>query len=649
MFMTELELLKQDGQAPMWMTEESYGTMSAGYLLPGETPNQLYFRIARAAAGYYEKQMGTSFATELQDALYHALTNAYLSPSTPVAANFGCPPDAGRGLPVSCFGLKPKNSIDGIFNTAHEAAMLSKNGGGLGISLSDLDGISPVTHWARLYDVTADIVSQGNTRRGSVALYLDAGHKDIMAFLDAHDTTRGDQRQKLKCNIAIGISNEFMENLKAKSQWEVEVFTRILELRMRTGSPYIQFTDTINANRPIDYEKLGLFVSASQLCSEIMLYSDWLHTYTCVLASVNLATWPEWSQLRYRIGEFSISVFQLGILLLDAVCEEFILLSEDIAGMSNSRRFAIKSRALGLGALGLHTLYQKLNMPFNSQDAKSLNERVFKTMKSETTAMSKLLGQLLGVPEWCQASGQRNTHLMAIAPTLGNSVLCSAGSGGIEPIQSNYYVFDGAKGSWTRKNAVLEQILSKLGLNTTEVWQSIMEHDGSVQHILEMPEQYRNVFKTAREIDQLAIIEQAAARQKYIDQGQSLNLFISHDESPVNIWRYHIEAWKQGLFTLYYVRSNSPLSKFRSTTLQGDKDVRAKTWLIVGRETCTYCRMAKTLLMQYGIEYEYREKSNGPVPEIYADGELVGGFEDLKRELGVSNNVVNDVCEACDG
>lgn len=668
-----LERLKQEGLAPEWMDIEGYELVKKYLAYDELTPSDLYHRLAKTAANH----LGMDFYSPL----YEVFWRGYLSPSTPVATNFGAYriTETGekkfRALPVSCFGLKPHNSIDGIFKTAHESAMLSKNGGGLGINLSDLIGESPVTAWGKLYDLTAKIVSQGGVRRGAAALYLRIDHPDIEAFLHAKDMLNGDPREKFDSNIAVIIPDSFIEQLKAGDAHAKKVFAKVLELRMKQGSPYIFFVDNANRQKGIDYEALGLDINTSQLCNEIALYCDELHTYVCVLSSVVASRYDEFKNRTWLINGQQWSVPMLGIAFLDAVTEEFIRLGNNLPGLENAVRFAEKSRALGLGLLGWHTLLQKHFLPFHSEEAYSLNEEIWQFMQKESVKASLILGEQLGIPEWCQTSKQRHTHLLAIAPTLANSVLSAAGSPSIEPIASNEYMYVGANGNYLRKNIQLEEHLENLGLNTPDVWALITADKGSVQCLgdkiakasgndLAYTERFLDVFKTAYEIDQQAIIKQAADRQKYICQGQSVNLFITHDANAQEVANFHIQAWKLGLKGLYYIRSTSPRSK--PTTVEADKPVH--TWHIETREGCPYCSKAKSLLRQLEKSFTETQVDTPPVsgityPRIWMDSTLIGGYtelveyfhldtatEELQEDLSsVSCGLKEDECIACQG
>lgn len=666
---------------PDWVSEEGYATLNSGYLLENETPNQMYKRLAEGGVkqlrdsglkarmfdSYLQKivpvttpAIETVLIDAIESDLYTLFSNGWLSPASPVASNFNTPVEADRGLPVSCFGSVPYNSIDGIFTTAHELAMLSKHGGGTSVSLDNLIGLSPVTSWAQVYDKVADTVNQGGVRRGAVAQYINIDHRDIDLILDARDKTRGDQTQKLKCNIGVTITDEFMNKLLSGDKRSGELFAKVLKLRLQTGSPYIVFIDTANRLRPLDYMRLGLSIVASNLCSEIFQPSDAQHSFTCVLSSMNVDKYNQWKKF---IGKSGFSAVELATIFLDGVCQEFIDKASKLPGFENSVRSAIKGRALGLGYMGLHSYYQSKGWSFNSSEAMTANIEIAQHIRNRTISGSEWLASKLGSPEWCKdGSGHRNIVKIAIAPTLTNSVLCNAGSAGVEPIHSNYYIYSGAKGTFVRKNKHLQSYLSARGLDTAQIWDSIQKANGSIQHIEQIPPIVKKVFLTAHELDQFVVIQQASDRQKFIDQGQSLNLFIPHDADAAYIAKLHIEAWRKELKSLYYVRSNNELNNRRPTTLKEEKP----DWVINYRPDCPWCHKAEALLKHFGFEPTMVVQKTGRVPQIYKNGELIGGYSDLyeqykeayigdlsadlEQSKGYMGGHVSDPdCAACDG
>ena len=383
-------------------------------------------------------------------------------------------------------------------------------------------------------------------------------------------------------------------------------------------------------------------------CSEIFLHTDENHTFVCVLSSLNLARWEEWKD--WKGPNTGKSVPELAIYLLDAVVEEFCHKAERITSMGRAVRFARKSRALGLGTMGLHALYQSKGLPFASPEARQLNTETHKFIKEKALKASCDMATTYGEPEWCQGTGLRHTHLMAIAPTKSNSVICGAGSEGIEPIDANYYVAKQAKGTFIRKNKYLIEHLEEIGHNTDETWESIMEFRGSVQHLKFLNDRTKEVFKTAREINQFELIRQASDRQKFVCQGQSLNLFVDPEATPEYLLMLHLSAWKIGLKSLYYLKSSSLLVKKQR---QG---ATTKTAKIVTKEACPYCSMAKSLLKSQGWTVEEIDRLEFPnsewvwktVPQIWLNGQHIGGYENLAKKLGKGEKSYGE-CVACEG
>lgn len=563
--MTLLETLKQSGEAPSWMGEEGYKTLQGGYLLPDETPRMMYDRVARAAAKYQldPAYWGRKF--------FDAMWKNWLCPASPVLSNLG----TTRGLPISCNSNHVGDSVDSIFGKAHELAMLSKNGAGVGIYLGDVrgrgasikgngksEGIIP---WCKVYDSTIISVSQGSTRRGAAAVYTGIRHNCIDEFINLRRPTGDMNRRCLNLNHGISITDEFMESIKAGSVADRQTWQEILKARVETGQPYMLFIDNANRANPECYVKNGLKVYTSNICTEIMLTTDVDHTFVCCLSSLNLVKWDEWKDT---------DTVEISVRFLDAVISEYIEKARGEPGLEPSIRSAEKGRAIGIGVLGWHTLLQSRMIPFDSFDAMMLNGQIFRTMKTKAESATKELALELGEPEWCKGFGRRNTHLIAVAPTVSNSTISGGHSAGIEPIPANILSQKSAKGTFIRKNPTLEKALEVMGMNTPEVWKSINEQSGSVQHFNWLSADEKAVFLTAREINQYAIIKQAAQRGKFIDQGQSVNLFFGSNADPKYIHGVHMAAWEEGLKSLYYLRTEG--------VLRGDLASRSK-------EECAAC------------------------------------------------------------
>lgn len=560
-----LEELKYAGEAPQWMNEEGFKILCGGYMLPGETPSTMYYRVAKAAASYYQDQEYWA------EKFYEIMWKNWLCPASPVLSNLG----TTRGLPISCNSIHVGDSVDSIFGKSHELAMLSKNGAGVGIYLGDIRGRGAsirgngksegVIPWAKVYDTTTVSVSQGSTRRGASAVYLPIEHSDIEEFIQIRRPTGDVNRRCLNLNHGVCITDEWMKQMIAGDQAKRGLWAEILKARVETGEPYLFFTDNVNKANPECYVANGLTVKTSNICTEIFLHTDEDHSFVCCLSSMNLVKWDEWKDTH---------AVATTVRFLDAVLQEYIIKSEGVPGLEASRRSAMKGRAIGIGVLGWHTALQKRMIPFDSFDAMMLNAQIFSKMKAQAEASTKELAVELGEPEWCKGFNRRNTHLMAIAPTVSNSAISGGHSAGIEPWSANIFSKKSAKGTFIIKNSVLETLLEKLGMNTAEVWKSINEQSGSVQHLKWLSAEEKAVFLTAREINQHAIIKQAAQRGKFVDQGQSVNLFFAANSDPKYIHEVHLAAWQEGLKSLYYFRTEG--------VIRGDLASRSK-------EECAAC------------------------------------------------------------
>jgi ribonucleoside-diphosphate reductase alpha chain len=557
-----LEELKEKGLAGEWLTQEGLTTLQGGYLLEGEQPIDMYRRVAHAAASYYEEPL----RSELEKRFFEYIWNNWLCLATPVASNMA----SDRGLPISCFGTYMPDNISGIFKSYHESAMLTKHGGGVGTYVGAIrargsivkgNGVSEgIIPWLRVHEQTFQSVGQGGVRRGATAAYLDAEHGDIDEFIDIRRPTGDISRRCLSNNFhhAVIYGDEFLNKAVEGDPRSREIWEKGLRARLETGEHYMMFRDNANRNLPECYTKNGLDVKTSQLCSEIFLFNDEDHTFVCCLSSVNLARYDEWKNNPQFLKDC--------VYFLDAVMEEFIIKARKIEGFEKAVRFAEKSRALGLGALGWHTLLQSKLIPFDSAQAMSLNAEIFRKMDKVTLEASKELALLKGVPQWC--INTRNSHRLAIAPTVSNSLISGGVSQGIEPVIANYYTQKTAKGTFVRKNPALEALLESKGMNDFDTWQQINSDGGGVQGIKGLSALEKEVFLTAREINQHVIIKQAAQRQRWIDQGQSVNLFFAapatlNDDDKRKLGKYihevHIEAWRSGLKSLYYLRGESIL------------------------------------------------------------------------------------------
>ena len=522
-----------------WLNDESRLFLSRGYI--SETPEQRIKDIANKAEGYLKID---GFANKFED----YMARGFYSLSTPVWINFG----KEKGLPISCYGSNIDDTLDSILNAGREIGMMSKYGGGTSAYLGNIrargskistggtaDG--PV-HYARVYDTVVDVCKQSEARRGACAVWLPVEHDDIMEFLDIG--TEGNPIQNLQYGITV--TDNWINDMKGGDPTKRKIWAKIIQRRNEFGFPYIMFKDNSNNNSP--YKELGMEITASNLCSEIQLPTDSLNSFVCCLGSLNLVHWDEIKD------SDAIEVY---VMFLNAVMDEFILKSGKMAGMKRANRFASQHRAIGLGVMGYHSLFQSKLVPFESLMAKQLNNQIFKILKEKSDATSRYLFEEKGYKSLRE--GYANTTLIAIAPTKSSSFIHGQVSMGIEPIKSNYFIKDLAKSKTIYKNPFLEIELDKYGLNTPEVWESILKKDGSVQH-LDFPT--KEVFKSFIEISPKELILQAAQRQKYIDQSQSLNLMIHPSVPAKDINQLYLYAHEEGVKTLYYQFSQSSAQSF---------------------------------------------------------------------------------------
>ena len=526
-----------------WFNEESEQMLNRGYLLNGETLEGAIDRITEAAARRLYKP-------ELKEAFKEMIVKGWISFSSPVWANMG----TQRGLPISCFNVHVPDSIEGITHKMGEVIMQTKIGGGTsgyfgelrhrGTAVTDNGKSSGAVSFMKLFDTAMDVVSQGGVRRGAFAAYLDIDHDDVEEFLQIRDI--GNPIQNLFMGVCV--PDYWMHEMIEGDTDKRRIWAKVLESRQQKGMPYIFFTDNVNRNKPQVYKDKGLTINASNLCSEIMLPSTAEESFICCLSSMNLELYDEWKDT---------NAVKLAIYFLDAVLSEFIEKTEGNYYLSAARNFAIRHRALGLGVLGYHSYLQRNMIPFESMEAKMFNAKVFKQIQEQSLAASKELANIYGEPELLKGYGVRNATTMAIAPTTSSSAILGQTSPGIEPFASNYYKAGLAKGNFIRKNKYLAKLLEEKGLDTEDVWRDIMLNHGSVQHMTQLTQEEKDVFKTFKEISPLEIVTQAAQRQQYIDQAQSLNLNIPSSMPIKDVNKVIIDAWKLGVKTLYYQRSQS--------------------------------------------------------------------------------------------
>jgi len=543
---------------PNWAESEVYKkTISGGYLINDETPRDAYWRVANTVAEHLERP-------EMAEKFFEYIWKGWLCLASPVLSNTG----TNRGLPISCFGIDVADSISDIGGKNLEMMLLAKHGGGVGVGINQIrpaganikgngtsDGVVP---FCKIYDSSILATNQGAVRRGAASVNLNIEHEDFENWLEIREP-RGDvNRQSLNLHQCAVVGDKFMRKLmdgdvEARTKW-----SKLLQKRKATGEPYIMFKGNVNKHNPEMYKDNGLKVHMTNICSEITLHTDENHSFVCCLSSLNLAKYAEWkdTNLIYDATWF-----------LDGVLEEFIQKAKGKIGFENSVRSAEKGRALGLGVLGWHTYLQEKGLPFDGLLSQYETRRIFSQIKLETERASMALAETFGEPLWCVGTGMRNTHLRAVAPTVSNSKLSGNVSPGIEPWAANVFTEQSLKGTFIRKNPSLERLLKYNDLNTDKVWNKILEDGGSVQGIKELDSillgkhkiPAKEVFKTFKEINQLEVISQAGIRQQYIDQSVSLNLAFPSTVDPKFINKVHLDAWKKGIKTLYYVRTESVL------------------------------------------------------------------------------------------
>lgn len=536
-----------------WLNEDSRLFLQRGYLLEGTTALDRIRYIAEHA----EHKLGIEGFAEK---FYHYMARGYFSLSSPIWSNFGL----DRGLPISCFGSYIGDSIHEIMETTAEVGMMSKIGGGTSGYFGDIrprgsaiknNGKSDGSfNFSKLFDTVIDVISQGTSRKGQFAGYIDIEHGDIDEWLDIH--TEGNPIQLMYYGVCVG--REWLESMKAGDPYKRQLWAKLLQRKTETGIPYLFFKDNANAGRPDVYKDKNMTIHASNLCTEIMLPSSSDESFVCCLSSMNLLYFDEWKDT---------DAPEVLTYFLDVVMSEFIEKSKEIPFLHRATKFAIRHRALGLGVLGWHSYLQANNIPFDSFEAMQKNNLIFKTLQEKTLKASQELAQRFGEPELLKGYGRRNTTLMSIAPTKSSSFILGSVSPSVEPFKSNYYVKDLAKIKTVYKNPFLEKLLKEKGLDKEEIWESILHNDGSVQHLEQLSEHEKDVFKTFAEISQLSVIQQAAQRQKYIDQGQSINLMI-HPATPArDLNQLYLTAEELGLKSIYYQNSMSAAQVFNRNLL----------------------------------------------------------------------------------
>ena len=581
-FKPEPQELRLDPSRDDKLTAFGKATLGDRYLLPGESIQQMFARVSCA------------FADDASHAqrLYDAMSKLWFMPATPILSNGG----TTRGLPISCFLNTVPDSLDGIVSTWNENVHLASNGGGIGTYWGGVRSIgetvrgngetSGIIPFIRVMDSLTLAISQGSLRRGSAAVYLDVHHPEIEEFLEIRKASGDFNRKSLNLHHAVNITDDFMEAVRADRPFGLkspktgetlreisarQLWQKILEIRLQTGEPYLLFSDTVNRALPKHQRDLGLKVSSSNLCAEITLPTGRDHlgnerTAVCCLSSLNIETWDEWHEAPGFIEDV--------LRFLDNVLTHFIEEAPD--GMEKAAYAAMRERSVGLGVMGFHSFLQARNIPFESAMAKAWNLKIFRKIRRDADSASVDLAEERGAcPDAAERGMQaRFSHKLAIAPTASISIICGGASACIEPIPANVYTHKTLSGSFSVRNPSLARLLAEKGADTAETWQSIIEHEGSVQHLDCLTDDEKSVFRTAFEIDQRWIIDFAADRAPFICQGQSINLYLPSDVDKWDLHMLHWSAWEKGLKSLYYCRSKSVQ---RAAFVGKDRKAKAET------------------------------------------------------------------------
>lgn len=626
-----------------------------------DSPQEGFRRAATAWSGGDE---------ELAQRLYDYVSNKWFMFASPVLSNAPNGHGQGKGMPISCFLTYVPDTLEGLIDHTSELRWLSVYGGGVGGHWSDVRTVSDVAPGPIpfLHTVDADMIAyrQGRTRKGSYAAYMDVSHPDIIEFLNMRIPTGDVQRKALNLHNAINITDEFMEAVLAGEDFDLrdpkdgevketisarKLWERIIEVRFRTGEPYLNFIDTANSHLPQPLKDLGLRINGSNLCNEIHLPTSADRTAVCCLSSLNLEYYDEWKDT---------SIVRDLVRMLDNVLQYFIDNAPDT--VSRAKYSAERERSIGLGAMGFHSLLQKHGVAWESDKAREINRVVFSHINSEATEETRLLAEERGEYPDGVGSGRRNSHLLAIAPNASSGVILST-SPSIEPSKANAYTHRTRAGSFLVKNQYLEDLLEEKGENNESTWTSIITNKGSVQHLPFLNEGEKAVFKTADELDQMWLVTHAADRQPYICQGQSVNLFFPAGAEKSYVNKVHLRAWQLGLKGLYYLRTEAKSraenvsEKVERVALQDDTRT-----IVYSKKNCPFCAMAMEELKLRGIPFdkvdleeigktaaEVTGRKVNTVPQIYIEGHYVGGYDDLMTHFNGANAQESEECRACEG
>ena len=592
----------QDESRDELLTEFGKETLIDRYLLPGEKFQDLFARVADA---YADDQ-------EHAQRLYDYISSLWFMPATPVLSNGG----TSRGLPISCYLNSVSDSLDGIVGTWNENVWLASKGGGIGTYWGNVRGIgepvglngktSGIIPFVRVMDSLTLAISQGSLRRGSAACYLDISHPEIEEFLEIRKPSGDFNRKALNLHHGVLLTDEFMEAVRAGEKFELKspktgevrgevdarsLFQKLVETRLATGEPYIVFNDTVNRMMPKHHRELGLKVSTSNLCSEITLPTGIDHlgndrTAVCCLSSLNLEKWDEWSGEK----DFIEDVMRM----LDNVLQDYIDRAPE--EMERAKYSAMRERSVGLGVMGFHSFLQQKNLPLEGSMAKVWNLKMFKHISGKAEEASMMLAKERGPCPDAEEMGamERFSCKMAIAPTASISIICGGASACIEPIPANIYTHKTLSGSFIVKNPYLEKMLREKSKDSTNVWNSILENGGSVQHLDFLSDEEKAIFKTSFEVDQRYLLEYAADRAPFIDQAQSLNLFIPADVDKWDLMMLHFQAWEKGIKSLYYLRSKSIQRAGFAGGVEADNTADAAKYELAAEQTdyeeCLSCQ-----------------------------------------------------------
>jgi len=660
--------IKIDKDKDSLLASYALGMLKDFYLTEYETSPQEAYRRAATAWSQYDGELDEDLAQRL----YNYVSNKWFMFASPVLSNAPNGSKQGKGMPISCFLTYVPDTLEGLISHTSELRWLSVYGGGVGGHWSDVRTVSDVAPGPMpfIHTVDADMIAyrQGKTRKGSYAAYMDISHPDIIEFLNMRIPTGDVQRKALNLHNAINITDEFMEAVKQGSSFDLrdpkdgsvkdsadarKLWERIIETRFRTGEPYLNFIDTANRDLPQPLKDKGLKINGSNLCNEIHLPTSAERTAVCCLSSLNLEYYDDWKDT---------SIVRDLIRMLDNVLEYFVHNAPDT--IERAKFSAARERSIGLGAMGFHSLLQKHGVAWESELAKEINDVVFSHIKSEAVAETELLAEERGAYPDGPDSGRRNSHLMAIAPNASSGVILAT-SPSIEPLKANAYTHRTRAGSFLVKNKYLKELLQQKDQDNETNWTSIITNKGSVQHLPFLNEGEKAIFKTADELDQNWVVQHAADRQKYICQGQSVNIFFPAGADKAYVNQVHLRAWKEGLKGLYYLRTEAKQraenvsEKVERVALQGDMRN-----IIYSKKDCPYCSMAKEELRLRGIPFDDIDlasvgktaaevtgrKDVKTVPQVYIAGEYVGGYNELLEFLNKPiEQGDDDECRACEG